>query len=77
MITMTALSLPDHALLLKLFYQNGDSAAKTLCLYRGQKSLHKAPVTMCALWRIDKCFEETDSFAVPNRPKLKKKKYNG
>ena len=59
-----ALSLPDRALLLKLFYQNGDNAAKALRLYRGQKSLRKGPVTPCALRRMVKRFEETGSFAV-------------
>ena len=38
-------------LLLKLFYQNSDNAAKVLHLYKGQKSLCKGPITQCALWR--------------------------
>ena len=59
-----ALSLPDRALLLKLFYQNGDNAAKVLRLYRGQKSLHKGPVTPCALRRIVKRFEGTSLLGV-------------
>ncbi|GBM38564.1 hypothetical protein AVEN_71673-1 [Araneus ventricosus] len=58
------LSFKDRALLVKLFYKNGDCAAITLKKFRALKSLRRGPGPMIAFGlkkMIDK-FEESGSF---------------
>ncbi|GBM82610.1 hypothetical protein AVEN_255414-1 [Araneus ventricosus] len=60
------LSLKDRALLVKLFYKNGDSAAIALKKFRTLKGLRSGsgPMTAFGLKKMIDKFEESDSFDV-------------
>lgn len=54
----------ELALLMKLFYQNGDSATETLRKFQSLKRLRKDPFTSQGLRNIIMKFEATGSLAV-------------
>ncbi|GFT49168.1 hypothetical protein TNCV_2860191 [Trichonephila clavipes] len=56
--------LPDRALLVKLFYQNDNSAIVTLRKFRTLKGLRKGPLTAKNLRLMVTKFEETGSLNV-------------
>lgn len=58
------LSLPQRALLVKLFYLNQSSAPAALREYRTCNNLRKGPISINALKNLIKKFEETGSLAV-------------
>ncbi|GFT54240.1 DUF4817 domain-containing protein [Trichonephila clavipes] len=59
-----SLCLPDRALLVKLFYQNDNSAIVALRKFRKLKGLRKGPLTAKNLRLIVTKFEETGSLNV-------------
>ncbi|GFW81413.1 uncharacterized protein TNCV_377611 [Trichonephila clavipes] len=59
-----SLCLPDRALLVKLFYQNDNSAIVALCKFRTFKGLRKGPLTAKNLRLMVTKFEETGSLNV-------------
>ncbi|GFW94696.1 uncharacterized protein TNCV_4247361 [Trichonephila clavipes] len=59
-----SLCLPDRALLVKLFYQNDNSAIVTLRKFRTLKGLRKGPLTAKNLRLMVTKFEETGSLNV-------------
>lgn len=63
LITMS-LSLPDRALLVKLFYQNDNSAVVALRKFRTLKRMRKGPLTVKGLRLMVAKFEKTGSFNV-------------
>ena len=63
LITMS-LSLPDRALLVKLFYQNDNSAVVALRKFRTLKRMRKGPLTVKDLQIVVAKFENTGSFNV-------------
>jgi hypothetical protein len=60
------LSLPDRALILKLFYVNSSNAAAALREFRHVKGMRKGkgPMTPSSLRRMVNKFEETGSFTI-------------
>ncbi|GFU57825.1 hypothetical protein TNCV_1850771 [Trichonephila clavipes] len=59
-----SLCLPDRALLVKLFYQNDNSAIVALRKFRTLKGLRKGPLTAKNLRLMATKFEETGSLNV-------------
>ncbi|GFW06585.1 uncharacterized protein TNCV_2189181 [Trichonephila clavipes] len=59
-----SLSLPDRALLLKLFYRNDNSAIVALWKFRTLKGMRKDPLTAKNLRLMVTKFEETESLNV-------------
>ncbi|GFW55609.1 DUF4817 domain-containing protein [Trichonephila clavipes] len=59
-----SLCLPERALLVKLFYQNDNSAIVALRKFRTLKGLRKGPFTAKNLQLMVTKFEETESFNV-------------
>ncbi|GFW49091.1 hypothetical protein TNCV_467191 [Trichonephila clavipes] len=59
-----SLCLPDRALLVKLFYQNDNSAIVALRKFRTLKELRKGPLTAKNLRLMVTKFEETESLNV-------------
>ena len=55
------LSLQDKALLIKLFYKNGESATSTLRKFRTTKAIKekKGPISLSGILKLVKRFEET------------------
>ncbi|GFT88406.1 DUF4817 domain-containing protein [Trichonephila clavipes] len=62
-----SLCLPDRALLVKLFYQNDNSAIVALRKFRTLKGLRKGPLTAKNLPLMVTKFEETGSLNVRSR----------
>lgn len=60
------LSLPDRALILKLFYVNSSNTAAALREFRRVKGMRKGkgPLIPCSVRRMVKKFEETGSFTI-------------
>ncbi|GFX09021.1 hypothetical protein TNCV_4166001 [Trichonephila clavipes] len=59
-----SLHLPDRALLVKLFYQNDNSAIVALRKFRTFKGTRKGPLTVINLGLMVTKFEETGSLNV-------------
>lgn len=63
------LSLPDRALVVKLFYKNGESTTVTLRKFRTEKGLkaQKSPISLNGILNLVRRFEETGS--LEDRPR--------
>jgi hypothetical protein len=61
---MSLLRLPERALLVKLFYQNNNSALVALRKFRSLRGKRKGPLTVKGLRKMVAKFEETGSFNI-------------
>lgn len=70
---IVSLSVKDHALLMKLFYKNGNCALAALRKFRSLKGTKKGcvPILAVALKNMIQKFEEKDSFEVKSRRRQK------
>ena len=58
------LTLPERALLVKLYYMNQCNASAALREFRSRKKLRKGPLSMNGLKKMIKKFEETGSLTI-------------
>ena len=59
-----AVTLPERALLVKLFYENKENAAAALRKFRLIKNLHKGPLLQQALKRMIARFEKSGDLRI-------------